>query len=57
MLSEELFFCQAARKLGIEIFVVPNAVTSHIGSFSYLMNLPAVASLNPVLEQPVKEAA
>ena len=53
MLSEDYFFCTEARKLGIKVWLVPDAVTSHVGTFDYLMNCPAIASLGP----PSKEAA
>lgn len=42
-LSEDYFFCQMCRKIGIKIWYAPWGVTSHQGTFSFRGNLPAVA--------------
>jgi hypothetical protein len=58
MLAEGLFFCKEARKLGIEIWIVPSAVTAHVGTYSYVMNMGAIASLGDAPSmQLAKEAS
>jgi hypothetical protein len=43
-LSEDFFFVEEARRLGFETYLVPNAVTGHIGSFEFIQNLPLLAT-------------
>src|SRR5262249_51221935 len=43
-LSEDFFFVEEARRLGFETYLVPNAVTGHIGRFEYVQNLPLLAA-------------
>jgi len=43
-LSEDYFFVQEARKIGFQTYVVPNAVTGHVGAYEYKLNLPLVAA-------------
>ena len=45
-LSEDYFFVKEAYKLGFETFLIPWAKTIHSGSFEYVMDLPAIASLS-----------
>jgi hypothetical protein len=52
MVGEDFFFCNEARKLGFETWVLPNARTVHTGSADYVCNMPALASLGNAPEQP-----
>lgn len=45
-LSEDYYFIEDARKSGFETYILPWAVTDHIGSYEYKANLPAIANLN-----------
>jgi hypothetical protein len=54
MVGEDFFFCNEARKLGFETWVLPNARTAHTGSADYICNMPALASLGSA---PTKGAA
>jgi hypothetical protein len=45
-LSEDFWFCDQARRLGFETFVLPLARTTHAGSYDFVLNLPALASLS-----------
>lgn len=42
-LSEDYYFCQQCRKIGIEVWLCPWMNLSHIGSYIFQGNLPAVA--------------
>lgn len=42
-LSEDYYFCQQCRKIGIEIWLCPWMNLTHIGSYMFKGNLPAVA--------------
>lgn len=42
--SEDYFFCDAARELGFETHVLPNVRTQHTGSYSFALNMPALAA-------------
>lgn len=42
-LSEDYAFCQMVRKLGFKIWMCPWMVTTHIGTYGFHGNLPAVA--------------
>jgi hypothetical protein len=42
-LSEDYNFVQEAQKAGFKTFMLPSAVTQHIGQYSYEMNVPAIA--------------
>jgi hypothetical protein len=54
MVGEDFFFCNEARKLGFETWLLPSARTVHTGSADYICNMPAIASLGSV---PAKGAA
>jgi hypothetical protein len=43
-LSEDYWFEEDARKLGFQSYLLPSAVTGHIGSFQYMMNAPVMAA-------------
>jgi GT2 family glycosyltransferase len=45
MVGEDYFFCNEARRLGFETHVLPQARTTHTGSYDYVLNMPAIASL------------
>jgi len=55
-LSEDFAFCEEARRLGFEVYVLPGAATGHVGTYEYKLNLPllAAAGLNVrnMLNQP-----
>lgn len=42
-LSEDYYFCQQCRKIGIEVWLCPWMGLSHIGSYIFTGNLPAIA--------------
>lgn len=44
-LPEDFFFCDAARELGFDTWIIPWARTRHTGICDYFLDLPAVASL------------
>ena len=44
-LSEDYFFCQMVRKLGVKIWLCPWMRTGHIGSYEFAGNLPKIATL------------
>lgn len=44
-LSEDYYFIEDARAMGFETYLVPNALTIHVGSYDYMMCLPAIAQL------------
>jgi hypothetical protein len=44
-LSEDFWFCDQARRLGFQTFVLPSARTTHTGSYEFVLDLPALASL------------
>ena len=43
-LSEDYMFCQMWRKLGGQIFLCPWMRTSHIGTYHFVGDMPAVAN-------------
>jgi len=43
-LSEDFAFCEDARRLGFEVYVLPTAITGHVGSHEYKLNLPLIAA-------------
>jgi len=45
-LSEDYMFCQNARKIGFKIWLCPWMVTTHVGTYGFHGNLPAVAVLS-----------
>jgi len=55
-LSEDFFFVEEARRLGFESYLVPNAVTGHVGRFEFVQNLPLLAAsglnFRNILKQP-----
>jgi hypothetical protein len=57
MFGEDYFFRNEARRLGFEVHVLPQARTVHTGSYDFVLNMPAIASLGSAPEQPTKEAA
>lgn len=45
-LSEDYMFCQWSRKIGIKIWLCPWMKTTHVGTYGFQGDLPAVASLS-----------
>jgi len=45
MYGEDYFFCDEARKVGFETYVLPQARTIHTGSHDFILNFSALASL------------
>ena len=45
-LSEDYMFCQWARKIGIKIWLCPWMKTTHVGTYGFQGDLPAVAALS-----------
>lgn len=43
-LSEDYFFCQWSRKIGIKIWLCPWMKTSHIGTYHFSGDMPAIAN-------------
>jgi len=43
-LSEDFFFVESARRLGFETYLLPQAITSHIGKFEYKTDLRLLAA-------------
>lgn len=43
-LSEDYFFCQMVRKIGIDIWLCPWIRTQHIGSYAFTGDLPRIAN-------------
>ncbi len=43
-LSEDYFFCQESRQLGLAIWICPWMNINHIGTYKFVGNLPAVAA-------------
>lgn len=48
-LSEDYMFCQWARKIGVKIWLCPWMKTTHVGTYGFQGDLPAVASLTGTL--------
>lgn len=44
-LSEDYFFCQYAREIGYQIWYCPWMQTTHVGTFGFKGNLPAIAQM------------
>jgi hypothetical protein len=44
-LSEDYFFCQLVRKMGGKVFLCPWMMTTHIGTYGFQGNMPAIANL------------
>lgn len=44
-LSEDYFFCQMARKIGIKIWICPWMRTQHIGTYAFTGDLPKIANM------------
>jgi hypothetical protein len=44
--SEDWFFCDAARKQGFGVFAFGKERTVHTGTYDFVLNLPAIASLH-----------
>ncbi len=44
-LSEDYMFCQNARKIGYKIWLCPWMKTTHVGTYAFQGDLPAVASM------------
>jgi len=55
--SEDFFFCDAARKSGFEVYALGKERTIHTGAYDFILNLPAIAALGAPPVQPAKEAA
>ena len=45
-LSEDYMFCQWARKIGVKIWLCPWMKTTHVGTYGFQGDLPAVAALS-----------
>jgi hypothetical protein len=45
-LSEDYMFCQWSRKIGIKIWLCPWMKTTHVGTYGFQGDLPAVAALS-----------
>jgi hypothetical protein len=45
-LSEDYMFCQWSRKIGIQIWLCPWMKTTHVGTYGFQGDLPAVAALS-----------
>jgi hypothetical protein len=56
LFGEDYFFSNKARRLGFEVYVLPQARTVHTGSYDYVLNMPAIVSLGSAPGQPAKEA-
>ena len=48
-LSEDYMFCQNARAIGFQIWLMPWMKTTHVGTYGFQGDLPAVASLSGTL--------
>lgn len=44
-LSEDYFFCQMCRKIGIKIWLCPWMRTQHVGTYAFTGDLPKIANL------------
>lgn len=44
-LSEDYFFCQQSRKLGLKVWLCPWQNLNHIGSYRFMGNLSAIAAI------------
>lgn len=42
-LSEDYFFCQMTRKLGVKVWLCPWMITQHVGTYAFTGNLPKIA--------------
>lgn len=45
-LSEDYMFCQNARKIGLKVWLCPWMKTTHVGTYGFEGDLPAVANLS-----------
>ena len=45
-LSEDYMFCQNARKIGLKVWLCPWMKTTHVGTYGFQGDLPAVAALS-----------
>lgn len=48
-LSEDYMFCQWSRKIGVKIWLCPWMKTTHVGTYGFQGDLPAVAALTGTL--------
>ena len=48
-LSEDYMFCQWSRKIGVQIWLCPWMKTTHVGTYGFQGDLPAVAALTGTL--------
>lgn len=54
-LSEDYFFCQESRKMGIKILLCPWMNLNHIGNYKFVGNLAAVAATGKSLTADMEE--
>ena len=45
-LSEDYMFCQNARAIGLQVWLCPWMKTTHVGTYGFQGDLPAVAALS-----------
>jgi hypothetical protein len=44
--SEDYFFCTDAKAIGFKVWMIPWMRTSHMGTYKFIADMPAVAALS-----------